>query len=212
MEELIKIKENAPFPVDGRELHAFMQSKQEFSAWIKARIVKYSFIDGVDFTIDKVIIGKNIRFEYSLTIDMAKELSMVEGNEKGKVARRFFIQCEKVLKEVVKPMSQLELMQFSLNHLIEQSKKIEVIEEKVKQIEAKQITSPIDFYSVAGFGSLQGYKVDITLAANLGRKASSLCNELGFVTGSVPDPRFGKVKTYPTEVLQKVFDEWSKKI
>ena len=47
-------------------------------------------------------IGSTIRIEYALSIDMAKELSMVEGNEKGKQARKYFIACENKLKEVTR--------------------------------------------------------------------------------------------------------------
>ena len=55
---------------------------------------------------DFVTFSKNLekgrpRLEYALTLDMAKELSMVERNEKGKQARKYFIECEKKLKEAV---------------------------------------------------------------------------------------------------------------
>ena len=44
--------------------------------------------------------------EYHITLDMAKELSMVERNEKGKQARKYFIECEKKLTQP-KPMTQI---------------------------------------------------------------------------------------------------------
>jgi phage anti-repressor protein len=104
MEELIKVrKENGQRLVDGRELHAFLGSKQEFSTWIKKKIAKYDFTLNQDFTtIDNLIKrkgarGASVSTEYSLTLDMAKELSMLEGNEKGKMARRYFIERDKQL-------------------------------------------------------------------------------------------------------------------
>jgi len=84
--------------VNARDLHGFLESRQEFAHWIKARIQQYGFTEGVDFTIDKIIIGKNVKIDYFLTIDMAKELSMVERNDKGKQARQYFIACEKRAK------------------------------------------------------------------------------------------------------------------
>lgn len=45
--------------------------------------------------------------EYALTIDSAKEISMMEGNEKGKQARRYFINCEQRLKDISSPSYQI---------------------------------------------------------------------------------------------------------
>lgn len=83
--------------VNARELHAFLESKQEFSNWIKNRIEDYGFLDGVDFLTNLSKTQGRPRIDYFLSLDMAKELSMVERNEKGKQARQYFIDCEKRL-------------------------------------------------------------------------------------------------------------------
>ena len=104
--ELIKIKnDNGKQLVSGRELHEFLEVGRDFTTWIKGRISKYDFIENEDFTVVESFHqngGKGGRPEkdYIITIDMAKELSMVENNDKGKQARKYFIQCEKKLKEV----------------------------------------------------------------------------------------------------------------
>lgn len=89
--------------VDARLLHEFLESKQRFSDWIKGRIDKYGFTQGVDFSTNHKIMtggfGGTSTIEYSITLDMAKELSMVERNEKGRQARQYFIRCEKQLRE-----------------------------------------------------------------------------------------------------------------
>lgn len=105
--ELIPITEkDGKRAVNARDLHAFLGSKQDFSTWIKARIDKYGFIESVDYqSFHKFVereIGGSMRIEYALSIDMAKELSMVEGNERGKQARKYFIACENKLKEVTR--------------------------------------------------------------------------------------------------------------
>ena len=85
--------------VNARDLHTFLESKQEFSHWIKNRIKKYSFSQSADFiTIDNFITSPP-SIDYHLTLDMAKELSMVERNEKGKQARLYFLECEKVARQ-----------------------------------------------------------------------------------------------------------------
>ena len=84
--------------VNARDLHAFLVSKQDFSTWIKARVDQYGFCDGRDFTLHKFVDGRATVIDYYLTLDMAKELAMVERNEKGKQARQYFIECERRAK------------------------------------------------------------------------------------------------------------------
>lgn len=90
--------------VSARMLHAFLESKQEFANWIKNRIDKYGFIENQDFEVFDNFVknpnGGRPQKEYGLSIGMAKELSMVEGNEKGKQARRYFIKCEEFANSV----------------------------------------------------------------------------------------------------------------
>jgi anti-repressor protein len=102
MQELIKIEEReGKSVVSARDLHGFLESKQEFANWIKGRIEKYGFVEQEDFLIilSKTTNGRPSK-EYALTLDTAKELAMVEANEKGQQARRYFIACEKKLKDV----------------------------------------------------------------------------------------------------------------
>lgn len=87
--------------VNARELHAFLESKQDFSNWITKRIEKYGFVINQDYLLNKIIVqlpsGAKHQNDYHITLDMAKELSMVERNAKGKQARQYFIACEKAL-------------------------------------------------------------------------------------------------------------------
>lgn len=83
-----------------RTLHAFMQVKRDFTTWVKGRIRKFGFVAGEDFiTISRSPeLGSGNRgaaTDYHLTLDMAKELSMVENNAQGRAARRYFIECER---------------------------------------------------------------------------------------------------------------------
>lgn len=87
--------------VNARELHDFLESRQDFSNWITKRIEKYGFIEGQDYLLNKIIVqlpsGAKYQNVYHLSLDMAKELSMVERSDKGKTARQYFITCEKAL-------------------------------------------------------------------------------------------------------------------
>ena len=98
MNQLIEINTSAAGikTVNARDLHAFLESGQEFRHWIKSRIEQYGFTEGQDFTTSENFIRGGKATDYHCTIDMAKELSMVERNAKGKQARQYFIECERV--------------------------------------------------------------------------------------------------------------------
>lgn len=104
-EELIKVnRENNT--VSARELHEFLESKERFSKWFN-RMLEYGFKPQVDFNSYKKVQvqlegNREIRREFSdymITIDMAKEISMIQRSEKGKQARQYFIQCEKFIQD-----------------------------------------------------------------------------------------------------------------
>ncbi|AVR89032.1 Phage antirepressor protein [Thauera aromatica K172] len=85
---------------NARDLHAFLQVGKKFPDWIKLRIEQYGFVEGEDFTVCFPNLGSKTRgghnsTDYHLSLDMAKELSMVENNAQGRLARRYFIAMEK---------------------------------------------------------------------------------------------------------------------
>ncbi|WP_025820680.1 antA/AntB antirepressor family protein [Shewanella marina] len=94
--------------VKARDLHRFLKIGRDFSTWIKARIDQYGFEYNTDYVaVENLSSPKRgstksrtqTRTEYYISLDMAKELAMVERNEKGREARRYFIDCEKQLRE-----------------------------------------------------------------------------------------------------------------
>lgn len=99
MDELIKITYKNDRPaVSARDLHEFLEVGSEYSHWFK-RMCEYGFTDGQDyssFLTDRVdgLAGKP-RQDAAISIDMAKEICMLQRNEKGKLARQYFIQLEK---------------------------------------------------------------------------------------------------------------------
>lgn len=83
---------------NARDLWEFIESKAQFADWIKGRIEKYGFVEGEDYVIQKLVnnpTGGRPTLDYHLTIETAKELAMVENNEKGRQVRRYFIACER---------------------------------------------------------------------------------------------------------------------
>lgn len=148
MTELIRITEhNGKQAISARELHAFLESKQQFTDWIKNRIDKYDLVENIDYQAFHNFmkcqngIGGTTRIEYVLTIDAAKELSMVEGNEKGKQARRYFIECEKQLSaSQIGKLSQAEIIFQMAQFNLQQEKRIATIESMTNELyQTKQL-------------------------------------------------------------------------
>ena len=212
MNDLIKInKENDRITVLGRDLHKFLELKEDYTEWI-VRMISYGFEENTDFyvfseiseTTDNTAFGgirKTKLSNHQLTLDMAKEISMIQRNEKGKQARQYFIECEKKLN---KPMSLLEIAQFSINKLVEQEKEIKQLDNRITAIESKQINSPYEFFSVVAYCNLKGLKCELKQAIQWGKAASKLSKDLGVKMGNTPDPRFGQVNTYHIEILDNI--------
>ena len=100
--ELIQINRNeitGVETVNARDLHEFLEVGKDFSNWVKARIKKYGFVENADYVklakIGELSKTKQTSIEYHLTIEMSKELGMVENNSKGREIRQYFIAREK---------------------------------------------------------------------------------------------------------------------
>lgn len=82
--------------VSARDLHTFLEVSTAFTTWITRRVEEYGFVYGRDFLpFLQESSGGRPATEYAITLDMAKELSMVERNSKGREARAYFIDCER---------------------------------------------------------------------------------------------------------------------
>lgn len=135
MGELIPIHErdSGNHAVMGRDLHKFLGSREPYTVWIR-RMIGYGFTDGQDF------INKNLNIErpaplppavqqdHILTLDMAKEVAMIQRTPKGKQARQYFIECER--RAQTGEMSELDeakLVQRALQVTYRQVKELEAV-------------------------------------------------------------------------------------
>lgn len=95
---------------NARDLHAGLAVGRDFSTWIKDRIAEYGFTEGEDFVFDSPKRGNQTgrggdrrTRDYHLTLNMAKELAMVENNDRGRQVRRYFIAVEKQSRQAAAP-------------------------------------------------------------------------------------------------------------
>jgi phage anti-repressor protein len=111
MNELVRVSEEqigekTVHTVDARELHEFLKSQTRYNDWFRSRVEKYGFIEDVDFiaVTEKKVTAQGNKAEFithHVSIDMAKAISMVENNEMGQAARRYFIDVESKYKVIL---------------------------------------------------------------------------------------------------------------
>lgn len=163
---VLKILENGLIPifevqnsklVNGRDLHVFLEVGTKFTDWIKERIEKYGFVENEDFitTSEKREVangGYKMIVEYLLKLDTAKEISMVQNNEKGSEARKYFIFVEKKFKQVLKPLciedvliQSLKEMKDMKSQIQEVKKQASLVGEEVQDIRETVIIIPKDW-------------------------------------------------------------------
>lgn len=134
-----EINQNTEMLCNARDLHKFLNVGRKFNTWIKDRIKQYGFVKNQDFVLitqnggaktcqngrtntfsqtgEKVKMGRPT-VDYHITLDMAKELAMIENNEQGRKVRRYFIECEKqVLQSAQSITAQITQTSLTLEHV-----------------------------------------------------------------------------------------------
>lgn len=132
--ELIKIEErDGKQLVSGRDLHEFLEIKTPYKKWFD-RMCEYGFIENIDFvTVGQKCPIANGGFQeqtnHFITLNMAKEISMIQRNEKGKQARQYFIKCEEAWNSP--EMILMRANQISSRMLETYSNKIKALEKDI---------------------------------------------------------------------------------
>ena len=133
--ELIKITErNGKNVVSAKELYDFLgYDRSQWSRWYQTNILNNEYAeDNVDYEAFDTVSNGNHTKEFAITIDFAKELSMLSRTEKGKKARLYFIKCEKKL------MNKFSIPQTYSEALLLASNQAKQIEEQNKQLEEQK--------------------------------------------------------------------------
>lgn len=141
MQELIKITEqNGNQVVSMKDLYTFLEVRENWTDWTK-RMLGYGFDENVDYEAVSVFrhhpngIGGTTVKDYALTLDCAKEIAMLQRSEKGKMARQYFIECEKQLRAKEQAHQQIpQSFSEALRLAAEQAEKIEA---QQKQLQAQ---------------------------------------------------------------------------
>lgn len=131
MNELIKVKvnKNNEQVVSGRDLHEFLEINTPYTMWFK-RMLEYGFEENIDYMTDNKnvsrvdgVIMPQKEINHILKMDMAKEICMIQRTEKGRKARRYFIEIEKAWNDPQKVLERATNVQKRENILVSKHKR-----------------------------------------------------------------------------------------
>ena len=213
MTELIKVQEkDGEQLVSGRELHKFLESSERFSKWWE-RMVGYGFIENKDYTLYQKVHPQNKQeiIDYLMKISMAKEISMLQRNEKGKEARMYFIKCEEAWNCDEAIVSRA--LSIQNKRILEYKEKIDVLERKIDSDAqrvsfAETIEKSSDCLLVREFS-----KVIANEGINLGeKKLYKWLREKGFILKNSTEPTQRAVTMGLFKVAERVVKAVTKDI
>jgi anti-repressor protein len=216
-----------------RDLYEYLKlAPSQFKRWCNSNIEDNAFaVVGTDYERFDVHVkvpngGHKAAAEYAIHPDFAAKLCMVsKKSERAEEVRNFFVARNKKLASIEQGQTQVALAD-SQDDLIlmlaqrnadnsrrlraleaeraDNQQRIGAVEQQVAQVVAKVTTVQTDFYTVAGWASLQKKKVPISEANVLGKRAANLSKAQGIEVGRVPDQRFGTVNAYHVDILKQV--------
>ena len=213
MTELIKIQErDGEQLISARELHKFLESSERFSKWWE-RMVGYGFIENKDYTLYQKVHPQNKQeiIDYLMKISMAKEISMLQRNEKGKEARSYFIKCEEAWNSDEIVMARA--LSIQNKKILGYKEKIDVLERKIDSDAqrvsfAETIEKSSDCLLVREFS-----KVIANEGINLGeKKLYKWFREKGFILKNSTEPTQRAVTMGLFKVAERVVKAVTKDI
>lgn len=182
--------------VYGSELHAVLEVKTPYKDWSTRRLNDIDAIENEDFQAAQICAPSGqTKKDHIIKLDSAKEMAMLERNEKGKQVRRYFIQVEKKYKEKLKP----KIPQTYLEAL----KELVAVEEEKERLQLELDRSK-DWYSIKRVAALNG----VSWKAFDWRKLKKVGEQKGYEVRKIFDANYGEVNTYHREVWEAAYPRY----
>ena len=197
MNELIPVRYEDEEPtVSGRELHAALEIETRYNDWFP-RMCEYGFLEGKDFCpILSKSSGGRPGMDHAITIQMAKELCMLQRTAKGKQCRAYFISCEEAWNSPDKIMERA--LQIAHRRAIEAERRIFGLLEEKETLEIA-LNESIQFYTVAKYNGAFKKGWSLAQCQVIGKQLSAYCRARAIQIRKCEtnDERFGAVNSYP---------------
>lgn len=231
LEEIVRSQE--VYPVDFDEAWKWVGYSTKQKA---LEMLKFNFQEGSEFLTLGVKTsppeGSSPSKEIKLTKECFKSFCMVAQTDKGKEVRKHYLEVENKFLQITQPKNKAHaLLQMSkmlsehLEILVEHEDKLAEHDEKIAELASgfkgiqktvMQISSPqsssgnTGFMTISGYASSRGNHLSAEEAKNFGKFVSRICKQRSIDIKDVPDERWGKVKSYPIQVLDELWYQRSK--
>ena len=195
MGELIKITEkDGKQLVSARELHKFLENTDNVNNWFKRQAERAMLVENEDFTRFAISQTSGQRsFDYALSISSAKEIAMLNGGEKGKQARRYFIEMEKIAKDLSEINSHRLPSNLKEAYLAlaqaEEEKELLLIQNENLNTVLDNLLEWVSIIKVCEHNKVKEHLFEW-------RKLKAKSNELGYQIKRAESPRFGYMNLY----------------
>lgn len=178
MEQLIKVATNADGKqvVSARNLHEYLQAGSNVNTWFKNQSERAMLDEGIDFIqVYEESTGGRPSIDYAISLSAAKEISMLNGGEKGKKARLYFIECEKQVIQMTIPKTLSEALYLA-------AKQAQTIEEQTIQLKLQEPKVEFAEQILSATNSLDFGTSCKAMNLPFGRnRMFEICRELGFL-------------------------------
>lgn len=192
IKDLIPIEDrNGQKAVSAQLLYSFLgYNKTQWKRWYVKNIENNDFaIEGVDYQTFDIMSNGNPTKDFALALGFAKELCMLARNEKGKQARLYFIKCEEIANGKSGMMSELLILQKSVNALVEHESRISKVESRLDALDKEREENTRDLLALP----MSGERVpEMSLRAKVRR----LVNEYSYV-----------VNIHQQDVWHKIYEQ-----
>ena len=151
MNELLRVNYDSDrITLSARELHEFLEIETPFKKWF-LRMTEYGFNQNFD---QREVMDKNVQnpkggrpsTDYEITLDMAKEIAMIQRSEKGKQIRQYFLELERKWNSPEAVMNRaLEYSRKQVQALLQTNEKLE-LENKMKDQQLNELKPKADYY------------------------------------------------------------------
>lgn len=198
--ELIKVSEsNGKNVVSARELHQFLENNDNVNTWFKRQAERAMLIENEDYTsVAFLQPSGQTAIDYAISINSAKEIAMLNGGDKGKQARQYFIECEKQLQKSL-PSTYKE----ALLALIAKEEEKEKLALQVENLDTV-LDSLLEWVSIIKVSRFN--KVSEKLFDWHKLKQASI--DLGYQIKKAESPRFGYQNLYHVDVFRRCYPQF----